>query len=290
MIEFTAPQDYRGRQDSRIQYREPVKIEGSPFGVSVRDVYLAGEPVRLYLSGDAVFSGMYLARDRHDELVFDYTAAYDRMFRTGAIRNVLMIGGAAYTYPRHCLRKYRDTVFTVVDADPCAEQIAREYFFLEEFLEDMDPDRCGRLRLVTADGRDYLDRCGGTYDAILNDAFVGAAPVGSLATREAARRIRRCLAPSGVYMTNALAGITGRAGRFLRAEVKTLREVFRSVAVFPATPGTRPDEVANWMLMASDSPLTIPDRVEVKTGREDPVLTDGYLPPAVLRSGADVLF
>ena len=27
MIEFTAAQDYRGRQDKRIEYRDPLKIE-----------------------------------------------------------------------------------------------------------------------------------------------------------------------------------------------------------------------------------------------------------------------
>ena len=290
MIEFTTAQDYRGRQDKRIEYREPVKIDGSPFDVSVRDVYLSGEPVRLYLSGDAIFSGMYLARNRHDDLVFGYTAAYDRLFDTeGPRRSVLMIGGAACTYPRHCLRRHRDLAFTVVDADPCAEEIARNYFFLDEFREDMELENSGRLRLITADGRDYLERCGESYDAILNDAFVGAVPVGSLATREAARRIRGCLSRGGVYMTNVLAGITGGAGRFLRAEVKTLREVFRHVAVYPTAPGAHPSEFTNWMLMASDAALPVPDRMEVRLDRDDPVLTDAYLPPAVLMSGANEL-
>lgn len=289
MLEFTAARDHRGRQDRRVEYREPVRIDGSLFGASVRDVYLAGEPVRLYLCGDTVFSGMYLDRRRHDELVFDYTAAYDRMFLAGAPREVLMIGGAACTYPRYCLRKRPEMTFTVVDADPMAEDIARGYFFLDEFLGDMEAGICGRLELVAADGRDYLDRCIRRFDAILNDAFVGAAPVGSLATREAARRLRDCLAPGGVYMTNVLAAVTGGAGRFLRAEVKTLREVFRHVCVFPATPGTDPSRPANWMLMASDAPLPVPGRTEVPVGRDDPVLTDGYLPPAVLRSGAEAL-
>lgn len=287
MIEFVTAQDYRGRQDRRIEYREPVQIAGSPFGVSIRDVYLRGEPVRLYLSGDAIFSGMYLARDRRDELVFPYTAAYDRVFRAADVRDVLMIGGAACTYPRHCLRRRPGLSFTVVDADPCAEEIARSFFFLDEFLEDMEAEGRGQLRLVTADGRDWLAQSGETYDAILNDAFIGAVPVGSLATREAARRIRACLNPGGVYMTNVLSTVTGRAGRFLRAEVKTLREVFRHVAVFPATPGAPPSEFTNWMLMASDAELPVPDRTEVSTGRDDPVLTDAYLPPSVLRSGAD---
>ncbi len=52
--------------------------------------------------------------------------------------------------------------------------------------------------------------------------------------------------------------------------------------VFPATPGTRPDETANWMLMASDAKLSITDPVEVKPGKNDPVLTDAGLSSAVL--------
>ena len=284
MIEFTAAQDYRGRQDRRIEYKEALVIEDSPFDVSIRDVYLGSEPVRLYMSGDAIFSGMYLDRTRRDELVFDYTEAYDRMFHREGIQNVLMIGGAAYTYPRHCISEHSDITFTVVDADPCAEEIARNHFFLDEFLENMGPDGSERFKRITADGRSYLDQYGGKYDAILNDAFVGSAPVGSLATKEAARSIRRSLTPGGLYMTNILASVSGRTGRFLRAEVKTLKEVFRHVLVFPVTAGTRPDEISNWMLMASDACLTIPGRVEVKTGRDDPVLTDGHIPTSVLNA------
>ena len=289
MIEFTAAQDYRGRQDKRIEYRDPRKMEESPFDVSIRDVYLGREPVRLYLSGDAVFSGMYLDRARRDELVFDYTAAYDRVFQATEVRNLLMIGGAACTYPRHCLKTRPGLRVTVVDADPCAEEIARRYFFLDEFLEELGQEGSGRLRLITADGRDYLEQGSDAFDAILNDAFVGASPVGSLASVEAVRRIRRRLVPGGVYMTNVLASVTGHTGRFLRSEVKTLQEAFRHVYVFPVTPGTRRDEISNWMLAASDSPLPVSDRTEVKTGRDDPVLTDARMPPVVLRSASDEL-
>ena len=289
MVEFTIPHEHWGRHDKRIEYREPVAIKDSPFDVSIRDVYLGGAPVRLYQSGDAVFSGMYLDRARRDELVFDYTAAYDRMFRCADIRSVLMIGGAAYTYPRHCIREHPDISVTVVDADPCAEEIARNYFFLDEFLEDLELEGSERFRLITADGRAFLDGCGEQFDAILNDAFVGAVPVGTLASKEAARKIRRLLTVGGVYMTNILASITGSTGRFLRAEVKTLREVFCHVYVYPVTPGTRVDEVSNWMLIASDSALSVPDAAEVKTGRGDPVLTDDALPSAVLGAVSGVL-
>ena len=289
MIEFTTAADYCGRQDKRIEYREPLTIAGSPFDVAIQDVYLGSTPVRLYLSGDAIFSGMYLDRNRRDELVFDYTAAYDRMFQAVEARRVLMIGGAACTYPRHCIRKHPNLEFTVVDADPYAEEIARSFFFLDEFMEDMEQEGGERLKLVTADGRTYLDQCGERYDAILNDAFVGAEPVGTLATVEAARRFRRCLAPGGVYMTNILASVTGRAGRFLRAEVKTLREVFRYVCLFPATLGTSPDEISNWMVMASDASLSVPDAADVRLSREDLVLTDADMPSALLGAVADVL-
>ena len=289
MLEFTAAADYRGRQDKRIEYREPLKIDDSPFDVAIQDVYLGSAPVRLYLSGDAIFSGMYLDRNRRDELVFDYTAAYDRVFQVVKAKRVLMIGGAACTYPRHCIRRHSGLSITVVDADPHAEEIARSFFFLDGFLEDMEREGGARLELITADGRAFLENCGEKYDAILNDAFVGAEPVGSLATVEAARRIRRCLAPGGVYMTNILASITGRTGRFLRAEVRTLREVFRRVYVFPATAGTHPDEVSNWMLMASSAALSIPNTADVRLSREDLVLTDADMPSAVLGAAADAL-
>lgn len=287
MIEFTAAQDHRGRQDKRIEYPEPLQVKDSPFDVSIRDVYLEQEPVRLYMSGDTIFSGMYLDRSKRHELVFDYTAAYDRMFQLAEVRNVLMIGGAACTYPRHCLHEHPALDFDVVDADPCAEQIARSFFCLDEFLEEMDS--AGKLNLITLDGRSFLDQSTDRYDAILNDAFIGPDPVGSLSTVEALRKIRRLLTGKGVYMTNVLASITGRTGRFLRAEVKTMRHVFRHVYVFPVTPGTHPKEVSNWMLIASDTAVSVPDAADVKTGRDDPLLEDDHLPPAVLHAAAEGL-
>ncbi len=41
------------------------------------------------------------------------------------------------------------------------------------------------------------------------------------------------------------------------------------------------------MVLASDAALSVPDAIEVRTGRGDPVLTDAHMPASVLRSGAD---
>ena len=55
--------------------------------------------------------------------------------------------------------------------------LAKERFFLQEVLDGLDdPDR---LRLITAEGRAYLDSCPKTYDAIINDCFSGTRPARS---------------------------------------------------------------------------------------------------------------
>ena len=117
------------------------------------------------------------------------------------------------------------------------------------------------------------------YDAILNDAFSGEVPVGILATKEAAKTIKKHLNPEGVYMSNVLGAVSGRKGRFLRAEVKTLRKVFKQVYVLPVHENVKKSQYTNWMVVATDNDKYKPkDAVEIEITDDDIVLTDDYNP------------
>ena len=52
-------------------------------------------------------SATYIDENKYNELVYEYTKYYDLMFNSSRnIENVLMIGGAGYSYPKYFLNKY----------------------------------------------------------------------------------------------------------------------------------------------------------------------------------------
>ena len=72
------------------------------------------------------------------------------------------------------------------------------------------------------------------YDAILNDAFSGSSPAKTLTTVEAVRKIKESLNVNGVYLTNVISALEGENSKFLRAEVNTIKQVFKNVYIVPS--------------------------------------------------------
>ena len=104
-------------------------------------------------------------------------------------------------------------------------------------------------------------------------------PVGILATKEAAKTVKKCLNTDGVYMSNVLGAVSGSKGKFLRAEVKTLLKVFKHVYVVPVHENVKESAYTNWMVIATDNDKHKPEKVvNIKIEDEDIVLTDDYNP------------
>ena len=91
------------------------------------------------------------------------------------------------------------------------------------------------------------------FDAIVNDTFTGEEPVRALATVEAARAVRACLTPDGVYAMNVVSREDGQDLTFLRDEVATLKEVFAHVHVLPVDEPVWAGE-DNYIVLATDGP------------------------------------
>lgn len=238
---------------------------------------VAGTPMRVLRQGGVYQSATYLG-PRRFEPVFAYHRAFDVMFDQEeslraagghGIRRVLALGGGGYAWPKHALTEHPGLVMDVVEIDPAVEQVARRWFFVDE-LKEIAGDR---LRLVVADGREYLKGASACYDAVVNDTFVGAVPARRLSTVEAARAVRNSLVPDGVYLTNVVSAGEGSDLTFLRDEVATLATVFKRVFVLPATD----DELGgedNYLVMATDAPVEVPEAVPFDDGFLGTVLHD----------------
>ena len=269
--------------------------------------------MRVLQVGGVYQSATYLG-PRRMEPVFSYYRAFDLAFTVRPkTRRALMIGGGGYAWPKHVLAcRSGNVTVDVVEIDPAVTYAALRWFYLDEAMAQHP----GRLRLVTDDGRAYLERYGeelarggalpgagrpsggealsgaarpsgsealpgaarpprgkepsGTvrsprgearaYDAIVLDAFAGAEPVRSLATVEAARAAKACLAPDGLVLANVVSADGGADVSFLCDVVATFSEVFSHVHITLC----EDEEFAvedNYLVIATDGDWAVPNDI-----------------------------
>ncbi len=254
---------------------KPPEFIDTEYGtIQIEDMKLHGEPVRLYRHDGAFSSGTFLRAERKYDIVFDYPKKYEEAFRFLDVKRALMIGGAAYQYPKYFISHHGGSM-DVVEIDPMAESIARKWFFLDDLYEDYDLFRNGRLSCITADAREYLASTDRKYDVIFNDAFSGSCPVMKLATLEAVSLIHEHLADKGIYMSNAIGIVNGDGSEFLRSLIATVHKVFRHVYVLYTDPEDRKGTTrGNYMIMACDRDIEPSGRVIFHDSRFDTILHD----------------
>lgn len=159
-----------------------------------------GRTVRMLAIDRSVQSGAYLGEHRF-ALPFEYYRAIERaVMAKGDAREVLMLGGGAFAYPRFALTAHGDMRMDVVEIDPAIVDIARRWFFLDELEQ-----RAGeRLAIHTVDARGFLEACTARYDVIVNDLFAGFEMDAALLSDEGLELVKEHLAEDGIYVVNAV--------------------------------------------------------------------------------------
>ena len=246
--------------------------------VLIYNAYKNDEPVRV-LNIDSGFESLtYIDEEKRNDLVLSYTQYYDLMFNANIdIKDTLLIGGAGYSYPKHYISKNLDKNMDVVEIDGEITEIAKEYFYLNDLIEDYNLNENKRLGLITDDGRTYLNNNDKKYDAILNDAFSGSTPAKTLTTIEAIERIKESLNENGLYLTNVISSLEGENSKFIKAIINTLKQVFKNVYLVPCQT-IDVDTVQNNMVIASDDELKFDKLYQYVIEENEIVLTDDYCP------------
>lgn len=220
--------------------------------------------VRMMNVAGTMQSGTYLDDDTYCDLAFSYTRDYDCMFLAGVpVRDVLVLGGGGYSYPKHLIAHRPETFVTCVEIDPVVTAIARRYFFLDRLFEEYDLDETGRLQLVEGDAREFLEQSDERYDAIVNDCFAGMSLVESLATREAALLYHEHLREDGVYLSNVIGAVEGPRSRAMRRILRTLASEFAHVCVLPGQPAAL-SNCDNNVVIATDGDWRFPGAIELE--------------------------
>jgi spermidine synthase len=154
-------------------------------------------------------------------------------------RDVLLIGLAGGTVARQLTAAYGPIPITGVEIDPEIDDVAREYFALDE-LENVD--------VIVADGRYALKTSDATFDLIGVDAYRQPYIPFQLASSEFFQDVSAHLRPGGVVVVNA--GRTRTDFRLVEALGATIRDVFPYVVAIDV------DRYTNTILIGSRSPLS----------------------------------
>ena len=195
--------------------------------------------------------------------------------------SALMIGGAAYTYPMHYLKKYEDKKIDVVEIDEKMAQIAEDEFGLDK----NNPN----LGLITQDGRSYLNYNEKKYDTIFIDAFKGLTVPFELTTYEAMQKVYNNLNENGTVITNIISSVEGDDSDFIKYEYSTYKAVFDDVKVFKVNPKHENNEEQNLILVGVKGSTNINSEKEeeykqfldneIKDFSSDkPIVTDDFAP------------
>ena len=176
-------------------------------------------------------------------LTADYLKYYDLFnYYQENTENVLMIGGAAYTYPSYFLEQYKDKKIDVVEIDSKMTELAEKYFDLNTQNEN--------LNIYHEDGRRYINTTQNKYDCILIDAFKGLNVPFQLTTEEALIQAKRNLNENGIVITNIISALDGKNANFIKYEYATYKKVFKDVKIFKVQNGMfNDDELQNLILV-----------------------------------------
>lgn len=248
--------------------------------VKIVNVKSNDDIVRALTVGKGFESASYIDEEKRYELYSEYTKYYDLMFNANIdINNVMMIGGAGYSYPKYYLNKYEGKTIDVIEIDGQITELAKKYFFLQDAIDKSS----NKINLICNDGRVHLNSNTKKYDAILNDAFTGSCPVATLTTIEAVTLIHDSLNENGVYLTNIVGSLDGENAKFLKAEVNTLNQVFKNVYVVPCNRDeSEKNSPHNNMIVASDDEINIEGNITLNISENEFILTDNFCPVDLL--------
>lgn len=220
-----------------------------------------GTTVRLLNVGGTFQSVCYV----DDELLWDPVCEYHRSWAMevhrawpltraraeGPSRRALVMGGGGYSFPKWIVAYRPDFACETVEIDPAIVRIARDQLFLGRLERDFETAATGRLTLLEGDAWECLQADERGFDLIVNDAFRGNRPLGSMRTSEGARVVKRHLLPGGLYIGNVRTPLEGRAARALFETRDVFAEVFDHVKIIPERP-EEPRKPGNNALVAWD--------------------------------------
>lgn len=243
--------------------------------------YLSGDSILMMQLGLQRAGGMSLSGR---PLPFNYLY-YFRLAEhfNPNFRNSLMLGGAAYSFPKYYMDAYSEAQLDVIEIDKEVTRIAEEYFNLRPHKN---------LHIIHEDARTYINTCQEKYDVIYSDTFRNAISLPyQLTTVEAIQKQYDLLNEGGLVLVNVIQAVEGKSSLFLQAELKSFMQVFPQVYLFADRGPNHRKEIQSTIILAikSNDPYSfnsidtsldslLAKRVIEQIPLTQDILTDDYAP------------
>lgn len=183
-----------------------------------------------------------------DKPVFDYAKAFIVVSKlVPQQNNILIVGGGAYTLPGILENTYPKAKIDVVEIDQSLLPISEKYF-------DFTPTP--KIRVISEDGRQYLNNNKRRYNLIYLDAFSNSTPPFQLMTWQADQRIYSALESNGIVAVNLYSTLNSEGAHYISSVSRTFSHVFDYVATFQVNNTTDKSKAQNILLLASQRALT----------------------------------
>ncbi len=228
-------------------WQDPCQMESSYFCASALPD-AADNSKRLLILDDGWHSKVDI--DDPTYLEFEYIRAFriaiDSWRQPPQKLNTLHLGGGGFTMPRYLKATRPGSDNLVLEVDPKLVSFDQKQLGLRLASD---------LRAANGDGRQNVRRQPtASWDVVIGDAFGGQTVPWHLATREMTKDIQRVITPGGLYVLNV---IDSPPQRFIKAEITTVKSVFSYVAVLSYPDAFSGIGGANFVVVASDSPLPL---------------------------------
>ena len=235
------------------------------FGLSCLHILERGAEVRLISDGTTQAAERLPEDGESPELVLSYTQwLWARMDRDlGPSPSVLFVGGGGYTLPTWLLASRPEARAVAVEIDPLVTDVVRQHLpraaamIAKDGYDADGGEEDGRLGLVHADGRVYINETTRRFDAAVMDAFSSGSVPAHLVTLETYERLRQIV--DGPVYVNLIDAPDGPLARGVHA---ILNELYPHIGVVRGPVGE--SGRGNILLAASDEPLpaldALPDR------------------------------
>lgn len=226
--------------------------------VMVREELYHGMMARLLLVNETAESASFIDEEFRNTPPFDYMFEFDRALSQRIVCNdILILGGAGFTFPKFVLSHYSDISMDVVEIDPMMIKLAKEYFYLDDCLEKYGTDEDGneRMNVVIADANTYVRETKKKYDIVFHDAYTEDHIEQGLLSADGIRRVKNCLKSGGIYVVNFITALTGMQSMPGIMAREQLKQQFRYVTVLPCNDNIASNERQNAVFMASDGEL-----------------------------------
>lgn len=205
-----------------------------------------GRPSRVLFSGSRRAAQSGIALDDNPDLLFDYNQRLLEIANAVYPKQILVIGGGAFTLPMALLTALPDALITVVELDSGLESIAKDYFGLQT---------SERLRLVFDDGREFLHKNEDAYDLIILDVFSELHIPDQFLTVEFVELARLRLNAGGLVAMNIIASFKGRNDGLIKSQIVAYNRCFDRLEIYPAAHGLTSWLPQNLILLAHTQPV-----------------------------------